>query len=464
MSSDVYKPVSLVQINKKILYLALPMAATQFVSVASGFLCMMMLARLGHEVLAASALIFSTQMSIMIITMSLLFSLSLLIGHAYGAKNYGAIGQWIQQGWTFAVVVSIPLMIGLWHIGPALILLGQNKNIAAIVQSFFYAHTLRVLPLMLGLCNQQLCYGVQKQHYDLIANILGIFVLLLTGYALILGKFGCPQLGVAGLGYAMAAQAWFYFLFTSICFCFDPSFKLYNLFSFRVHKGWQDLIKLLKVSWPISLQISGEMLSFFATSTIIGWLGVYDLAAYQVVLQYLLLIIIPIFALSQASGILVGQARGAGKLNELKPLGYLSLAIAVTVSVITGLGFILFPQHLTALYLNPHDPANAGIVRLLPSLFAVVALVLLCDAVRNTMTGALRGLFDTKFPMFIGLIMIWVVGLPLGYVLGFILHFGVVGIASGTAIGVFMGAVIVLYRWYVLSNKYSVKRIPKSAV
>jgi Na+-driven multidrug efflux pump len=58
--------------NKKILSLSLPMAGIQLITVASGFLCMTMLAQLGEEVLAASALIFSIQMSIIVISPLLL--------------------------------------------------------------------------------------------------------------------------------------------------------------------------------------------------------------------------------------------------------------------------------------------------------------------------------------------------------------------------------------------------------
>jgi MATE family multidrug resistance protein len=95
------KNITLITAVKRIFALALPMAGTQFVNVGSGFLCMVMLAALGHDVLAASALIVSTQLSIMVSGMSLLFSLSVLVGHAYGAKDHAAIGlsacKWVVR-------------------------------------------------------------------------------------------------------------------------------------------------------------------------------------------------------------------------------------------------------------------------------------------------------------------------------------------------------------------------------
>src|SRR3990167_6244822 len=95
------------QTDKKILSLALPMAGTQFINIASSFLCIGMLAHLGHQVLAASALITATQISVMVSGMSILFSLSVLVGRAYGAKEYLTIGNFVQQGWMLAFLIGL---------------------------------------------------------------------------------------------------------------------------------------------------------------------------------------------------------------------------------------------------------------------------------------------------------------------------------------------------------------------
>jgi MATE family multidrug resistance protein len=79
---------------------------------------------------------------------------------------------------------------------------------------------------------------------------------------------------------------------------------------------------------------------------------------------------------------------------------------------------------------------------------------LIFDGVRNTFIGATRGLFDTKYPMYMGLLAIWLLGVPLSYLLGFIFHLGVVGIMLGTLFGITVGSLIMLYRWHIISNKY----------
>lgn len=442
--------------SKKIVGLALPMAASQFINVASIFLCMAMLASLGHEVLAASALISATQLSIMVSGMSLIYSLSVLVGHAYGAKEYSSIGNYVQQSWTLALLISIPIMLLFWHIDSILLFFGQAKQTALIVQSYFHAYVWAVIPGLLAVCNMQFGYGIHKRTLMVSTSIISVTILLITAYCLIFGKFGFPQLGVPGLGYAVTAQYSFFFIFTTLYFFFDKSFAPFELFHYRIHRHLGHLAKMFKIGWPISVQMGGEMLSFFVSGIMIGWLGTTSLAAFQVVNQYYSLILIPIFALSQASGILVGHACGAKQLHEIKNLSYASIAIVLTASSIVAIVFLLFPQHLAAFYLDVHNPANASTLHLMIWIFIVIAFSQLFDAVRNVLIGILRGLFDTRFPMYMNLLTIWVIGMPISYLLAFPLQLGAVGFVTGGAIGMLAGVSIMAYRWHTMSKKIKI--------
>ncbi len=440
--------------TRRVIQLSLPMAITQLITVGSGFLCMTMLAELGHEVLAASALISSISLTVLITAISLLFSLSILIGHRFGERDYLSIGTLLQHGWLISLLISIPTFLIFWYIYPILIFFGQEKTIAKIVEEFFHANIWRVIPFFLSVCNQQLCYGVHKQKIDLMANLFGVIILLLASWILIFGKFGFPALGVAGFGYASFLQGLFYFTFTTFCLYFLPDFKKFDLFRLRIHSSWSALKELFRVGWPISLQISGEMLSFLVAITFIGWLGSNSLAAYQVIMQYQLLIVIPIFAIAQASGILIGQAYGAKKFADIKKLGTASIRLTCFICILTGLLFLLFPGQLSSLYLNVHDANNANTLHLIIVLFAIMAFSQFFDAIRNILTGSLRGLLDTRFPMIIALGSIWLISVPLGYILGFPLQLDVAGVMAGWLGGMVIGAIILYYRWYKLSRKY----------
>lgn len=446
------KDISSFEAGKRIFALALPMAGSQLINVASGFLCMAMLASLGHEVLAASALIFSTQLSIMVSGTSVLFSLSVLIGHAYGAKDYVSIGNYLQQGWTLALLISTPIIVLFLNIDTVLLLFGQSKEIVDIVQAYFHAFVWAVIPGFLSTCNMQFGYGIRKQVLIVSVSLMSVMILLISAYTLILGKFGFPKLGVSGLGYAIAAQYSFFFMFTTLFFFHEKSFARFKLFRYRVHQHLDHFAKMFRVGWPISVQMGGEMLSFFVSGIMIGWIGTVALASYQIVNQYYFLIVIPIFSLSQASGILVGHACGAKQFHEVKKLSHASIGMVLIASSMVAVAFLGFPKTLASFFMDTNNPANSATLHLTIVIFSIIAFSQIFDAVRNVLIGILRGLFDTRLPMYISLLTIWVIGMPLSYLLAFPMGFGAPGFVIGGMIGMLGGVTIMIYRWHKLAN------------
>jgi MATE family multidrug resistance protein len=438
----------------KILKLALPMLITQLINIGGGFFCMAMLSHLGPKILAASALIFAAQQTFMVIGMSFLFSISMLVGRAYGAKEYSKIGSIVQHGWSLGLAISIPLIILYLNMGALLVHFGQDPALAAIVQEFFNIYVWEIPVFMLLVCNQQLFFGMHQQKLALTTSVISLSVLLTTAWVLIFGKLGLPSLGVKGLALAMVVQCYVAFLLGAAYLYFHEDFKKLELFRFRPHKKYETFKHMFKVALPIGIQISSEVPSFFVNSIMVGWIGVQALMASQVVTQYMFLFIVPIFGLAQTTGILISQAAGANEYHQVKQIGKTCMSMGLLITIVVGALYVLIPKQLASLYLDIHSPENAEVLHLTILLFALTALSQAFDGIRNIVTGALRGLFDVRFPMVIGIITIWVLCIPLSYLLGIALKMGVVGVALGFAIGIFIGMVILLLRWRLMTKDY----------
>jgi MATE family multidrug resistance protein len=158
--------------------------------------------------------------------------------------------------------------------------------------------------------------------------------------------------------------------------------------------------------------------------------------------------------MSEAAGILVGQSVGAGDDAGLRVIGNVSILLSLGLVLLFGIGFTFFPNFFASFYMNIHLLKNHPILRLTHVLFMIMALTLILSSLRDVMSGLLRGLFDTQFPMQVGLLVMWCLVLPIGYLLAFPLHLGVIGFKMGGNIGLAIGAVIIYRRWSLKTREY----------
>jgi len=115
--------------------------------------------------------------------------------------------------------------------------------------------------------------------------------------------------------------------------------------------------------------------------------------------------------------------------------------------LIIGVFYVLIPEKIIELVINPHAP-NMHKVMLYATAFLVIAPFLqLSDCLRLTGVAALRGLKDTKIPMYISTVAFWLIALPCAYVLGFIFKLGGTGIWIGLTIGLTLGAIAIQWRF-----------------
>ena len=107
-----------------------------------------------------------------------------------------------------------------------------------------------------------------------------------------------------------------------------------------------------------------------------------------------------------------------------------------------------FPRHLVTLFLND-VPANATVIALAVSFLRVAAAFQLVDGAQVIGAGMLRGLHDTRWPLFFALVGYWVVGLGIGIWLAFGRDWKGVGIWVGLAAGLAAVAALMLLRWVI---------------
>jgi MATE family multidrug resistance protein len=423
------------------------MILTQIITSFSGFISNIMLAHLGHDVLAASALLSSTQIMITLTFISIFFSLGVMIARAKGRGDTTEVGNLMQQSWILALILSLGALLIYWFIYPILMLFGQDPYLASLVVPYFHWAMLGMPILMLNVTCSQLCFATGKQV--LITGVMGIqaTVLVLSADIFIFGKLGMPAMGIAGFGVAFDIATLTQFILVTLALLKFDEFQHYHLFRVHMRDGWAHLKQLFAIGWPISIQMTGELMSFSFITYMVGWLGAVPLAASQITTQFMFLLIIPAFGFGSAAAILVGRSAGTKDYVAVKAAGYLNLLMSLTVVVVLGSLLIGFDTMLAHWFITPGQKNYTSTINLVKPLFIFGVIALMFDTVRNTLTGALRGLIDTRVPMYVGLLSLWVIRIPLAYLFGFIWHGGVIGIAWSSMLAMMVGGLLIYWRW-----------------
>jgi MATE family multidrug resistance protein len=124
-----------------------------------------------------------------------------------------------------------------------------------------------------------------------------------------------------------------------------------------------------------------------------------------------------------------------------------ALAIGTGFMSTTALAMLLIPTLLLQIYVDPHTPANAALVGFALQYLIWAAIFQLADGVQAVGAGALRGLQDTRVPMWIAIFSYWVPGYGIAIGLGFYTPLEGAGVWIGLATGLFFAAAGLLWRW-----------------
>ena len=188
-------------------------------------------------------------------------------------------------------------------------------------------------------------------------------------------------------------------------------------------------------------------------AVLVGWIGTNELAAHQIVLGLAALTYMMSAGISVSGSIRVGSAFGEGDSKKIKRMGSSAIMVVTFFMLITCLVFIVFNTELVRLFI-----ADTGVVYTAASVLLIAGLFQLSDGIQVVLLGILRGIEDVNIPTGITLVAYWVIGLPVGYLLGFVFHLGIQGIWFGLLAGLTTSAILLTVRFYILVHRGNTKK------
>jgi multidrug resistance protein, MATE family len=422
--------------------LAVPVVLSELGWMAQGVVDTIMVGKLGPAAIGAVALGNAVFYTPSLFGIGLLLGLDTLVSHAYGRRDHDACHHWLAQGVYLACVVSPPLMLVLLGVSFGFTHVGITPEVAAPAASYLRILTLGTLPLLLYGAARRYLQGVGQVRVVTVAFVLANLLNWAGNWVFIYGKLGMPALGVDGSAWStVVARIGMAVALIGFAWRYERS-RGHPLFRHWAAPSLLKLKQLVRIGAPAAGQIIAEVGAWNLGTFSAGWLTPVALATHQIALNYAALTYMVPLGISAAAAVSVGHAIGAGDQSRARRAGWLAMGLGTAFMLSAAVVFFVAPRPLIELY--THD---AQVLAVGPSLLWLAAAFQIFDGIQTVSTGALRGLGETRVPMIVNLIGYWVVGLPLGFILCFVLHWGIYGLWIGLTVALVIIASTLLQRW-----------------
>ncbi len=395
------------------------------------------LGQLGPYALAAAGLTMSLRITMISVLMALSGASGAVIARYVGARDREQANLATSQAVILFVLSSGTLgIIGLLLARPLLRLVGAQGDL--LPPTLAYARV-----IFAGLIAMEMVPSLGFMLASAGSPQLSLQMNLLSLLSFILME---PLFIRMGWGVTGAALA------TVLSNTLGMSFGLYLLVTGRasvrvtsrhLRPNWPMIKRILRIALPAVIQRGVPNLANTILMRFVAVYGPVPLAVFSLIRRVATLMLIPCSGLSRAAPAMVGQNLGARKpARAARAVNFIALVVALLASVILGL-LVLFAEPVLSLFTQ--DPATiaAGVhaMRILAwsQFFLVLGMV---------MDGGLTGAGDTVSPMVINVIVLWLIQLPLVWLLSQRLSWDVDGIWWGLAISMGVQALLMAGRFW----------------
>lgn len=277
--------------------------------------------------------------------------------------------------------------------------------------------------------------GLGKTGPTLMFGCMALVLNIPLNYIFIFGHLGMPALGGVGCGVATALSIYFTVIGMLFYVKKSPAFAKVRIYQKWEPMSWSQCWSFLKLSLPLGIAGMIETLCFSLVAIMLSPFGPVVVASHTIAMNVSgLLAIVPI-ALSSTASIEVGEAMGTNSWSHARKRALSSTSLAVAFYFIGASVLFFMGEQIAALYSD-----DAEVLLLAPVLMMYCVVFFFPETLQVMAIGILRGFKDSRTIFLITIVAYWIVGMPIGYSLGY----GYLGDALEGAEGFWLGFIFSL--------------------
>lgn len=384
-----------------------------------------------------------------------LLGLDSLISQALGAREQTQANRWLLHGLVMACALSGVLLL-LFGFGPHLMrLMPVESAVLDIAIPAMQGLNYGTLPLLLYFTLRRYVQATGHGKPIAFALISANLVNAAADWLLIYGhrfhvsghSLTVRAYGVVGSSWATSFARFYLFLVLAIVVYWLDRKHRYGLRGVSREIEYQHLRKLFVLGAPAGASIFVEIGIFALVTSLIASFGRNALAGHEVALQCASTTFMVPFAISSATSVRVGHAigrmrTGAATVANVAAAGWSGIGAGAGFMLAASVVMLTVPARIAHVF-TP-DP---GVIAAAVPLMLIAAGFQFFDGIQINATGALRGAGNTTTGLWTQLVCYWLVGMPLGALLGFHEKMGAAGLWWGLLIALTGAAVVLLAAW-----------------
>lgn len=408
---------------KALVSLGLPIVIGQIGVIILGFADTLMIGHHSTAELGAASFVNNVFNLAIIFSTGFSYGLTPIVGGLFGTSQYAPAGQALRNSLLanslVALLITLCMSVLYWNVES----LGQPEELIPLIKPYYLVLLASLVFVMLFNCFKQFTDGITDTRTAmwilLGGNVLNIF----GNYLLIYGKCGLPELGLLGAGISTLFSRMVMVVVFVCIFLRSSRFVRYKVGFLRM--GWSKAMfcRLNGLGWPIAFQMGMETASFSLSAIMIGWLGTIALASHQVMLAISQFTFMMYYGMGAAVAVRVSNFNGQRDIVNVRRAAYAGFHMMMALGAVLSLIVFLFRNQLGSWFTDSPE-----VVTMVTSLIVPFLIYQFGDGLQITFANALRGISDVKPMMLIAFIAYFVISLPVGYLCGFVLDWGIVGV------------------------------------
>ena len=423
--------------------IGVPIVLGQLGIVVVGLVDNIMVGHFSTSDLAAASFVNSVFNIPILFGMGFSYGLTPLVGQFFGRGDKFRVGGLLRNSLLANFMIGLFLSVAMGIMYLNVHRMGQPEELLPLIRPYFLLQLTSLVFVMMFNSFKQFADGITDTKTSmwimLSANLLNI----IGNSLLIYGVWGLPALGLTGAGISTLASRIFMFVAFAILFFRKQSYRRYLVGYHRTTYNTGDLKVLNRMGMMVGLQMGMETALFSISGVMIGWLGTVPLAAHQVVASISTLGFMVYYGVGSAVSIRVSNFFGRGDIAGVRRATLAGTHLLGLLAISVSVFFLLVREHIGWLYTSSED-----VVNLVAVLMVILVFYQFGDSLQIIFANALRGVADVTSMAVISFIGYFVIALPVSYICGFVLDWGIEGIWIGYPVGLTLTGGMMCWRFY----------------